>query len=287
MRSTEPAIASVVRPRRIEPRRILIHAIMIAAAITMVVPFLWMATTSLKNLTQAYAIPPIWIPDPVTWENYPVALFENGVWTGFVNSAIVSVSVVVGQLVIASLAAYAFARIDFPGRNALFFVFLATMMIPVHVTMIPIYVLFRGVGLLNTYPALILPALVNPFAIFLLRQFFLTLPMEMEESLFIDGGNRFQSYWHLILPLSKPGLAAVGIFAFINTWNNLLWALVAVTETAMQTLPVKLALFTGEFITNIHLQMAGATVATIPVLIVFAVLQRSFVQGVVLSGLKS
>ena len=188
---------------------------------------------------------------------------------------------------ISSLAAYAFARIEFRSRNALFLMFLATMMIPVHVTMIPIYVLFRSLGLLNTYQALILPALVNPFAIFLLRQFFLTLPREMEESLFIDGGSRFQSYWYLIIPLSKAGLAAVAIFAFINTWNDLLWALVAITEGRMQTLPVKLALFTGEYITTIHLQMAGATVATVPILVVFSLLQKQFVQGVVLSGLKS
>lgn len=148
--------------------------------------------------------------------------------------------------------------------------FLATMMIPVHVTMIPIYVLFRSLGVLNTYQALILPSLVNPFAIFLLRQFFLTLPREMEESLFIDGGSRFQAYWYLIIPLSKAGLAAV-----------------AITDGRMQTLPVKLALFTGEYITTIHLQMAGATVATVPILVVFTLLQKQFVQGVVLSGLKS
>ena len=273
--------------RAFAPGLMLLHAVLVAATLAMVVPFFWMVTTSLKNLTQAYAMPPVWIPDPVTWANYPIAILEKGIGRGFWNSTVVTAAVVAGQLVISSLAAYAFARIEFRSRNALFLIFLATMMIPVHVTMIPIYVLFRSLGVLNTYQALILPALVNPFAIFLLRQFFLTLPREMEESLFIDGGTRFQSYWHLIIPLSKAGLAAVAIFAFINTWNDLLWALVAITEGRMQTLPVKLALFTGEYITTIHLQMAGATVATVPILVVFSLLQKQFVQGVVLSGLKS
>ena len=139
-------------------------------------------------------MPPVWIPNPVAWSNCPVAILEKGIGRGFWNSTLVTVSVVAGQLVIASLAAYAFARIEFRGRNTLFLVFLATMMIPVHVTMIPIYVLFRSLRVLNTYQALILPALVSPFAIFLLRQFFLTLPREMEESFFIDGGTQFQAY---------------------------------------------------------------------------------------------
>lgn len=273
--------------RQFAPGTALLHAVLILATAAMVVPFLWMVTTSLKNLTQAYAIPPVWIPDPVTWSNYPIAILEKGIGRGFWNSSVVTASVVAGQLVISSLAAYAFARIEFRSRNALFLMFLATMMIPVHVTMIPIYVLFRSLGVLNTYQALILPALVNPFAIFLLRQFFLTLPREMEESLFMDGGSRFHAYWYLVIPLSKAGLAAVAIFAFINTWNDLLWALVAITDGAMQTLPVKLALFTGEYITTIHLQMAGATVATVPILVVFSLLQKQFVQGVVLSGLKA
>lgn len=267
-------------------RQVIAHLLLLTGAMTMVLPFLWMLSTSLKNDQQAYIFPPIWIPDPIMWSNYistwnalPFNLF-------FINSAIVSILVTLGQLLTCSLGAFAFARLSFPGRDKLFVLYLATMMVPFQVTMIPIFVLVRELNWIDTYSGLIIPLIFSAYGTFLLRQFFMSIPQELEDASKIDGCGYFRIYWSIMLPLAKPALATLGIFVFMWSWNSFLWPLLITNSIEMKTLPLGLAYFLGQYTIYWNLLMVGATIALLPVLIVFFFAQRYFIEGITLTGLK-
>jgi multiple sugar transport system permease protein len=267
-------------------KHLLIHLVLILGGLIMVGPFLWMVSTSLKSDQQAYVFPPVWMPDPVMWSNY------STIWNALpfdrfiLNSTIVAVFVTLGQLLTCSLGAYAFARLRFPGRETLFVLYLATLMIPFQVTMIPIFILIKELRWLDTYQGLIVPAIFSPYGTFLLRQFFRTIPRELEDAAKIDGCGYARIFWQIILPLSKPALATLGIFVFMSSWNSFLWPLLITNSLAMKTLPLGVSYLLGQYTVYWNLLMAGATLALLPILIIFFFAQRYFIEGITLTGLK-
>jgi multiple sugar transport system permease protein len=266
---------------------ILLHVVLILGAMTMIVPFLWMVSTSLKDFSQVFNLPPNLVPDPVIWANYPDSFtalpFARAYWNSFYIAAIV----VASQLLTCSMAGYAFARINFPFRDTLFILFLATLMIPHQVTIIPTYLIMRDLGWLDTHLALIVPpALFSAFGVFLLRQFIKSLPEELEESAILDGANRWRIYWQIIVPLIKAPLAALGIFSFLAQWNNFFNPRIFLSTPENFTIPLLLNQFRGLYVTDWTLMMAAATIAVLPVLIVYLIGQRYIIEGVALTGLK-
>jgi multiple sugar transport system permease protein len=264
-----------------------LHIFLIIGALLMIFPFLWTVGSSLKDMSQIFAVPPVWIPDPMVWSNYSESLtampFDRAYW----NSFYITTVVVLVQLLTASMAAFAFAKIKFRGSGVLFILFLATMMIPKQVTMIPLYLIMDKINWLDTHLSLIVPgALFNAFAVFLLRQFVRGIPKELEEAAIIDGAGYFRIYWSVILPLIRPALAAVGIFMFMGTWNNFIDALIYLSTPEMYTVPLLLNNFKGLYVSNWSYMMAGTTISVIPVLIVYAIAQKQIIEGVTLTGIK-
>jgi len=255
-------------------------------ALAMIVPFIWMLSTSLKEPSQVFIYPPKWIPQALAFKNYLKTWTLVPFGRFFINSLLVAVWVTFGQLLTSSLAAYSFARLRFPGRDTLFIIFLGTMMVPFQVTMIPVYILMRELSWVDTYYALIIPNLFSAYGCFLLRQFFLTIPTELEDAAKIDGGSYLTIYSKIILPLAKPALATLGVFTFMASWNSFIWPLIVVNSIEMQTLPLGLASFQGLYTTDWTLLMAGTVIALIPVLIIFIFAQRFFIEGITLSGVK-
>jgi len=277
-----------------------LHLVLAAGALTTIVPFLWMISTSLKPEPEIFRFPPVWIPSACQWDNYAKAMTAAPFGRYFLNTVIYAVGITASNLLFCSMAAYAFARLRFPGRNLLFILVLGTMMIPAQVTMVPVFIMLKrwpllggndllgagGHGLLNTYTGLILPGAVGAFGIFLLRQFFMTLPRELEDAARIDGCSEAGIYWRIILPLSKPAMATLGIFTFTAAWNEFLWPLLIMSKDSMKTLQVGLQVFQTQYTTTWDLLMAGTVVVTLPVLIIFLFGQRYFTRGIALSGMK-
>src|SRR5438034_2426346 len=267
---------------------VVLHLILIIGAIIMVVPFVWMVLTSLMTTAQAFAVPPSFIPNPLMWVNYPESFNALPFNLAYMNSAIVAVSVTVVQLITCAMAAYAFARIQFPGREIIFFVFLATMMIPFQLTIIPIFLTMKQLGLLDTLLSLILPpALFSAFGVFLMRQFILGLPVELEEAAIVDGANRWTIFWQMILPLLRAPLAALGIFTFIGQWNDFFRPLIMLNSPSNFTVPLMLNQFRGQYATQWTLVMAGSVIAVLPLLIVYILAQRHIIRGIAMTGLKA
>lgn len=265
--------------------RLLAHAVLLSGSVVMLVPFLWMLSTSLKAPGQVFTAPPQWIPRPVVWQNYLEAVSIMPFGRFFLNSLIQSSGVTVLQLLTSSLAAFAFARLRFRGRDTLFLLYLATLMIPFPVTLIPNFIVIRFLGWVDTFRALILPPSFSPFSTFLLRQFFLTIPLDLDDAARIDGASSFDIWWRIALPLSKPALATLAIFTFMGQWNDFLWPLVVTNSLEMRTLPVGLSSFQSRYAIQWHLLMAGSTIALLPVLVLFVVGQRYFIQGITLTGM--
>lgn len=284
-------LAGVTTRRRTHPRTLAVHSVgyvlMTLVVIAFALPFLWMVSTSLKTLDQVGAYPPQIVPYPLAWGNY-AEVFRDLPFLRFIgNSLFISALVVVGSLLSSSLAAYGFGRLRFPGRDVWFIVVLATMMLPFIVTLIPQYVIVYRIHLLNTYVPLILPAFFgNPFFIFLLRQFMLTIPREIDEAARIDGCGWWRVYQSLILPLCKPALAAVAIFAFVGSWQEFLTPLVYLNRQELFTVSLGIQLFSGQYQSYYNLMMAAALIALLPIIVVFLAAQRYFIQGVVLTGIK-
>jgi len=273
--------------QRIETaKKVVLYTILTVIAVFMVIPFLWMLSTSLKEPGAVFKYPPEWIPKPIVFKNYVDAWNAVPFGRFFINSIIVAVCVTFGQVFTSSLAAYAFARLQFPGRDKLFLCYLATMMIPGQVTMIPVFILLKKLGWIDTYYALILPGMFTAYGTFMLRQFFLTIPKDLEEAAIIDGLNRWQIYWKIILPLSKPALATLSTFVFLGSWNDFMWPLIVTNSMEMKTLPVGLASFQGLYTTDWTLLMAASMIVLAPVLLVYIFNQRFFTRGIVMTGLK-
>lgn len=266
------------------------YAALIIVALTMVVPFLWMITTSLKPAGSAFSYPPEILPTTFDFSQY-VRLFENLPFGRyFLNTALVTLGVVGGQLIICSLAAYGFARLNFMGRDTIFVLYLMTMMIPFQITLIPLYLIITQLGWVNTYQGLIVPGVSSAFGIFLLRQSFLNIPRDYQDAARIDGASEFTIFTRVFLPLNGPTLATLAVFAFMGTWTDLLWPLLISRAENMRTLELGLAYFNARpnaFVQpNWPLLMAGAVVVMLPVLIVYILAQRYFVEGISLSGVK-
>jgi len=266
--------------------RLAVHAGLIAGGVVMVLPFVWMVSTSLKAPEQVFTYPPQWLPHPPLWQNYRQTVSVMPFGRFYLNSLVVAVCVTVLQLLTSSLAAFAFARLRFKGREALFLLYLATLMIPFQVTMIPNFILIRFLGWYNSYQALIFPPAFSAFSTFLLRQYFLGIPRDFDDAARLDGASSFWIWWRIIMPLSGPVIAALTIFTFLNTWNDFLWPLVVTNSLDMRTLPVGLSAFQGQFKVEWNLLMAGSVIATLPVLIVYIIGQKSFTEGITLSGLS-
>jgi len=266
------------------------YTVLIGVALTMIVPFIWMVTTSLKEPNSAFAYPPQLLPTEINFKNYEMLFTLVPFGRYFVNTLVVTLFTVVGQLLITSLAAYGFARLNFIGRDTLFVIFLATMMVPYQVTLIPLFLIVFGLGWVNTYTGLIIPAISSVFGIFLLRQAFLGVPRDYQEAARIDGASEFRIYWRIFLPLNGPALATLAVFAFMGTWTDLLWPLLIARTPEMRTLELGLAYFnssTSAFRqTNWPLMMAASVIVMLPVLFVYVFAQRYFVRGISLSGVK-
>ena len=264
-----------------------LHGLLAIGSFLMVFPFLWTIGSSLKNMTQVFALPPVWFPNPIVWQNYLDSLQAMPFGRAYWNSFYITIIVVVSQLFTGSMAAYAFAKLKFKGSEALFLLFLATMMIPKQVTMIPLYLIMDKLGWLNTHLPLIIPgALFNAFAVFLLRQFIRGIPKELEEAALMDGASIPRIYWSVILPLIKPALAAMTIFIFMGTYNNFMDALIYLSTPEKFTVPLLLNNFKGLYVTNWSYMMAGATISVIPIILVYLFAQRYIIEGITLTGIK-
>lgn len=264
----------------------LLHVGLLLGSLIMLTPFLWMLSTSLKLPPEIFTYPPIWIPADIAWSNYPATLRALPFHWYYFNSTVVGISSTLIQIGASSLGAFAFARLRFKGRDSLFLMYLATLMIPFQVTMIPNFIIVTKIlNWYNTYNALILPTAFSAFSVFLLRQFFRSLPMEMDEAARMDGASSFRIWWQIVMPLSGPALAALGIFVFLGSWNSFLWPLIVTTSDRMRTIPVGLSAFQGQYNTQWNLLMAGSVIALLPVLVVYMLGQTWFQRGITLSGL--
>jgi multiple sugar transport system permease protein len=280
---TTEALPAGRRPRPL--MGLLLHLLLIAGSAAMLLPFVWMLSTSLKTPPQIFSYPPVWIPDPIAWQNYRETVSVMPFGRFYLNSLIVASSITILQLLTSSLAAFAFARLRFRGRNLLFLLYLATLMIPFQVTMLPNFILMSYLRWFDTYQALILPPAFSAFSTFLLRQYFLGLPLDLDEAARIDGASSFRIWWQIVLPLSGPALAALTIFVFLNNWNDFLWPLVITDSLEMRTLPVGLSLLQGQYSVRWNLLMAGSVIAMLPVLLVYIIGQKWFIRGFTMSGL--
>ncbi len=266
--------------------RAVTYGVLLLFAFSMLVPFLWMVSSSLMTEMEVYRFPPKLWPSKPHWENYREALTLLPFGRFFLNSLIISFFTVLGQLFVCSLAAYSFSRLRYRGRNSIFAVYLSTMMIPTIVTMIPLYLIVDAFGWINRYEAMIVPFLNSVWGIFLLRQFFLTIPPELEDAARIDGASSWTIYWRIILPLSKPALATLAIFSFMASWKEFLWPLIVTNSMEMRPVEVGIALFHSVHITNWPYQMAAAVVVMLPIVVVFFFTQRYFIKGIALTGIK-
>ncbi len=261
------------------------YVVMAALAVAFVLPLVWMVGTSLKRESEVLSIPPTFLPTDPQWHNY-VETFHT-IKAFFWNSTYLGVLNVVLLLFFASAAAYGFSRLEFFGRDVAFSFLLATAMIPGIIYLIPQYVLYRNIGWIDTHYPLWVPRVLTPvIGTFLLRQFFMSIPRELEDAAKLDGASTFEIYWRIMLPQVKPGLAAVAVFTFLDSWNDLFGPLIFINSIELQTLPVALALYQGEFFTQTNLLMAAATMTVVPVLLIFLFSQKYFIQGIALTGLK-
>lgn len=264
-----------------------IHILLILGSIIMVVPFVWMFLTSVKTDSEAIVIPPQIFPKIWQWSSYTDALKQLPFLSFYFNTVSMVIVRVICAIVFSSMAGYAFARIKFPGRNVLFFFVLIQMMIPPQIFIIPQYVMVSRLHWLNTIQALIFPGLVSAFGTFLLRQFFMGIPKELEEAAILDGCSRWGIYWRIALPLAKSGLVALGIFTALFGWKDLLWPLIVNTDLNKMPLSAGLATLQGQFNTHYPMLMAGSMLAIIPMIVIFIFFQKQFVQGIATTGSKN
>jgi len=289
-RNQELSAAAASRRRKLIRRgeRALIWVVLLLLTVIMLVPFGWMASTALKERAQIFTYPPEWVPDPVLWSNLHEALTLFPFGTFVRNTLLIAGFNIVGVVLTSSLAAYGFARLRFPGRDVIFMILLSTLMLPFAVLMIPRYVQFRELGWLDSWLPLIVPNWFggSVFYIFLLRQFFRTIPRELSDAAKLDGASEFRIYWQIVLPLAKPALAVVAIFVFLDSWNDFLAPLIYISSPSKYTVSLGLSLFMGNYTTQWAYLMAASTVMTLPTIALFIAAQRYFVRGVVLTGVK-
>lgn len=269
-----------------QTKRALSYALLIIAALWMLFPFVWMLSTSFKTNNMVLALPPRLIPEPFTLSNYRRVAETFPIYRFFLNSLFVAATATLGHLIIASMAAYAFARLQWKGRDAVFLLYLGSLMIPLQVTLTPLFILMTKIGWTDSYQALILPGFFSAFGVFLLRQFFLTIPRTLEEAAFVDGASHWTVYSRIIMPLARPALGTLTIFTFMANWNSFLWPLVVTSDPRFMTLPLGLATLQGRWTVEWNLVMAGAVINVVPMILVYLVAQKQFIKGMTLSGIK-
>jgi multiple sugar transport system permease protein len=264
-----------------------VYIILIIFSIVMILPFFWMLSTSLKTNTEVFRFPPQWIPNPIMWENYKHVVFDVPFLTFLKNTSIVTFANIIGTLLSSSLVAFGLARIEFKGRTIIFYLIISTMMIPPQVTIIPQFILFKELNWINSLKPLIIPEWFgSAFNIFLLRQFFLGIPKELDEAAMIDGCSKFKIYWRIILPLSKPALTAIAIFAFLYNWNDFLRPLIFINDEHLKTLAVGITSFKGMYTWQWNYVMGASVLMILPCLVLFFVFQKYFIQGITVTGMK-
>ena len=273
--------------RRISSGRIAVYASLIAVGCLFILPFIWMVSTSVKPNDQIFVYPPVWIPKPILWSNYADALTAIPFFLYFRNTLLISGLTVLGTILSSTLTAYGFARVQWIGRDTVFIIVLATMMLPSATTLVPLYIIFRKLGWLGTFYPLIAPPFFGPaFFIFLLRQFFMTIPMELSDAARIDGATELGILWKIILPLSKPALVSVGLFSFLWSWSDFFGPLIFLTDERLYTISLGILQFQSRYDTAWGQVMAVSTIFTLPVLVLFFFAQRQFIEGVTLTGIK-
>jgi multiple sugar transport system permease protein len=277
-----------MKPGKKAGARWAVFAVVAIGMIAILIPIFWMLSTSFKERGQIWKSPPVLIPSPITLENYGAIFSKIPIFLLLFNSSLVAIAVTLCQLATSCMAAFAFARIEFKGREKIFLLFLATMMIPGYILIVPLFLIINALKMANTYWALILPNVVSAFSIFLLRQFFLGIPKEYVEAAYIDGSSRMRILWRIIVPMSMPAIAALIIFTFMGSWNNFFWPLVSITKAKLWTLPLGFAYFQHAD-NNTKLWgpiMALSVISTLPILGIFLAAQRHFIAGLTMTGLK-
>jgi len=273
-------------PRRFRPGSVLVHLVLLASVVVILLPYYLMVSTSFKPLREIFTDPFTWIPSRLAWENYVDAWNHAPFGRYFLNSTIISVSETFGVLITSALAAYAFSRMRFRGREVLFVIFLGTLMVPGEVQLVPNFITIVRLGWLNTYYALIIPWLASVFGIFFLRQFFATIPQELQDAATMDGASHWTFLWRVVIPLSTPALITVALLTFLGSWNALTWPLIVTNSPQMRPIMVGLLSFQNEWGTQPRLLMAAATFSVLPILLLFFILQRYFIQGIARAGIK-
>ncbi|NLN79425.1 MAG: carbohydrate ABC transporter permease [Armatimonadetes bacterium] len=277
------------RQAHIQTKHVIAQIAMLVVALILLAPILWMFSTSLKPNDQILTAAPNWMPHPISFEHFH-KLFTQAedfpVARWLFNSAFISTTVTLLALAFTSMAAYAFSRLHFKGRDVLFMAVIATMMIPSQITLIPSFLIVQKLGWFNSYQGLIVPGLAGAFGVFLLRQFFLGIPVELEEAAFMDGAGPAVIYWRVVLPLAKPALAALAIFTFIGAWNDFVWPLIITNDISMRTLPVGIMIFQGRYVTEYGATMATAAVCSVPTIIAFLIFQKRITEGIAMTGIK-
>lgn len=267
--------------------KIIAYTLLTLGSILIMIPVFWMVSSALKPNSQIFLFPPQWIPNPIQWDNFVTAMTSLPFGTYFQNTMIIEVGSIIGTVLSCSVVAYGFARLSAPGRNFWFVVLLSTMMLPGVVTMIPVYLIFRQLGWVNTFLPLIVPNFFgSAFFIFLLRQFFMTIPRDFEEAARIDGANTWQVLTRIMLPLSKPALATVTIFTFMGVWNDFMGPLIYLNKPETYTLALGLNFFKGQYVSQWNLLMAASLVMMLPLVLLFFVAQKAFIEGITLTGVK-
>jgi multiple sugar transport system permease protein len=285
--AVEPARLGVRRRAKLRWSHVATYVALVGLAATFLAPLIWMISTSLKTGPQAIATPPVWLPQPTVWGNYPEALSRIDFPIALRNSLIYAIPSVIGTVLSCSLVAYGFARIRWPGRDIVFLILLATMMLPTQVTFIPLYVTFSRLGWIGTYLPLLIPTFLgNPFFIFLLRQFFRSIPEELSDAARIDGASELRILWQVIIPLSWPALITVALFTFIEKWGDFFGPLIYLRNPELYPLSIALQSFQSSHKTEWPLVMAAAAVIALPLVVIYFLAQKKFVEGITFSGLK-
>ncbi len=266
---------------------LIVYLMLIVGSLMFILPLFWALSSSFKSDYQVMQYPPQWIPSPLRWQNYPEALTYVPFWRFTLNTLFIAALAICGNLLSCTIIAYGFARLRAPGKNFLFILMLSTMMLVEPVRIIPLYIEFNKLGWIDSYLPLIVPAFFgSPFYIFLLRQFFMNIPLELEEAALIDGANRIQILWKIIVPLSKPALAAIAIFNFQGVWNDFLYPLVFLHKQTNYTIALGLNFFRSTYTVHWGYLMAASIVALLPMVIIFFIAQRYFIQGITFTGIK-
>ena len=285
--------AAVPRPHHRKPIsfylvRTFQYAVMIGLSCIFMIPLVWLVSSSLKEQGQVFAYPPVWIPDPVKWSNYPEALERAPLLLWLRNTSFITVMTIIGNVVTSSMVAFGFARLRFPGRNVLFVLLLSTMMLPEVVTLIPRFILFRAVGWVDTFWPLTVPAFFGggAYNIFLVRQFYLTIPTDFDEAARLDGASNWMIWWRILVPLSLPVLIAVAIFSFVSHWNDFLHPLIYLFSEDKKTLALGLRAFINPSDASWQISMAASMFLVVPIILIFFFGQRYFIRGVTMTGIS-